>query len=167
MRRLPATGANAVRLTLEIRPCRHSVSVVSEGRRTEALRPKVGHTREDAMFPVHLQLPQNNLAAQMGAMRTWLDRYNVEPSGFSYRQGISCLVACLEFRVKRQAEAFSAWFVNHRVAAEYRRGQAPACSVAPGRPGSIVPRDLDASPWQEQLPRQSGRTDVHEQLGQQ
>jgi hypothetical protein len=119
------------------------------------------------MFPVHLQLPQKDLADQMSAMRTWLDRYNVEPLGFSYREGIGCLVACLEFRVKRQAEAFSAWFVNHRVAAEYRRGQASACSVTLGRPGSIVPRDLDASPRQEQLSRQSGRTGVHEQLGQQ
>jgi hypothetical protein len=66
--------------------------------------PKVGHPREDAIFPVHLQPPQNDLAAQMGDMRAWLDRYNVEPSGFSYREGVGCLVACLEFRVKRQAE---------------------------------------------------------------
>jgi hypothetical protein len=64
------------------------------------------------MFPVHLQLPQKDLADQMSAMRTWLDRYNVEPLGFSYREGIGCLVACLEFRVKRQAEAFSAWFLS-------------------------------------------------------
>jgi len=119
------------------------------------------------MFPVHLQLPQNDLAAQMSAIRTWLDRYNVEPLGFSYREDIGCLTASLKFRVKRQAEAFSAWFVNRRVAAEYRLGQASACSVALGMPGSIVSRDLDASPRQEQLPRQSGRTDVHEQLGRQ
>jgi hypothetical protein len=167
MRRLAATGANAGHLTREKRPCRHSVSVVSEGRRTQGLRPKVGHPREDAMFPVHLQLPLNDLAAQMRDMRTWLDRYNVEPSGFSYREGIGCLVACLEFRVKRQAEAFSAWFVNRRVPAEYQLGQASACSLALGMPGSAVPRDLDDSPRQEQLPRQSGRTDIHEQSGQQ
>ena len=160
IRRLAATGANAGHLTLEMRPCRHAVSVVSEGRRTEALRPKVGHPREDAMFPVHLRLPQNDLAAQMSAMRTWLDRQNVEVSGFSYREGNGCLVACLEFRVKRQAEAFSAWFVDRRLPAEYRLGQASAGSVALGMPGSVVPRDLDNSPRQEQLRRQSGRTDI-------
>jgi hypothetical protein len=37
------------------------------------------------MFLVHLQLPLNDLAAHMCDMRIWLDRHNIETSGFSYK----------------------------------------------------------------------------------
>ena len=111
------------------------------------------------MYRVHLQLRPNDLAAQMSDMRTWLDRHNVEPLGFSYREGIGCLVACLEFREKRQAEAFSALFVNLRAPAEYCVGQAPSRSEALGMRGSVVRRHFGDWLPQEQLPRRSGRTE--------
>ena len=111
------------------------------------------------MFLVHLQLPPNDLAAQMGDMRIWLDRHNVGTSGFSYREGIGCAMACLEFRLKCQADAFSAWFFNRGVPAKYRFGQVPARSEALSMRGSLVHRDFGDWPLPEQLHRQSGRTE--------
>jgi hypothetical protein len=96
------------------------------------------------MFLVNLQLSPNDLAAHMCDMRAWLDRHNVETSGFSYKEGIGCAVARVEFRVKRQVEAFSAWFANRMVPAGYPLGPAPARSQAQGMHGSVGSQGLKA-----------------------
>jgi hypothetical protein len=67
------------------------------------------------MFLVHLQLPLNDLAAHMCDMRIWLDRRNIETSGFSYKESSGCALVCVEFGAKRDAEAFSAWFADRGV----------------------------------------------------
>jgi hypothetical protein len=79
-------------------------------------------------------------------MRTWLDRHNVETSVFSYNEAIGVAATCLEFRMKRQAEAFSAWFADRSIPADSRLEQARVRSQArgmhrpAGRRGLVVGR---------------------------
>lgn len=58
------------------------------------------------MLFVDLWLPPHDLAAQMGYMRTWLDRHRIEASGFSLEDS----VARVAFRKKLQADAFALQF---------------------------------------------------------
>ncbi len=63
------------------------------------------------MFLVDLRIARHDLAAQMGDMRTWLDRHKVEASGFF----IKGAMARLGFRVKDEAESFALRFAGRMI----------------------------------------------------
>jgi hypothetical protein len=64
------------------------------------------------MFFIDMQLVPDDLAARMCDMRIWLDRHNVETLGFSLEGRTMVRIG---FRVKREAEAFAAWFAGREI----------------------------------------------------
>jgi hypothetical protein len=64
------------------------------------------------MFFIDMQLVPGDLAARMCEMRIWLDRHNVETSGFSLEDRTTVRIA---FRVKREAEAFAVRFAGREI----------------------------------------------------
>lgn len=91
------------------------------------------------MFFVDLLLPRHDLAEQLGEMRIWLDRHNVETSGFLLKGA----VARLAFRVKPQAEAFAVRFAGGVIAAPPIRHRRLDAAPGPRRPGD----DEADTPW--------------------
>jgi hypothetical protein len=78
------------------------------------------------MFFVDLRLPPHDLPAQMGDMRIWLDRHEVETSEFLVKGAM----ARLAFRVKPQAEAFAVRFADRMIPRPADPGQANHSATA-------------------------------------
>lgn len=60
------------------------------------------------MFFVDLRLPPRDLAAQMGDMRVWLDRHEIDTARFL----VNGAMARLGFSDRQHAEAFAARFAG-------------------------------------------------------
>ncbi len=62
------------------------------------------------MRTIVIRVPAADLAAEMAAMRKWLDEDTCEPSRFTSRRHGSVLTVCVEFNKDRDGEAFKAHF---------------------------------------------------------
>ena len=65
------------------------------------------------MRTVMIRLRAVDLAAEMAAMRTWLDEYRYEPSKFTYDQLGDTVAVCVDFNKDEEAEAFRKRFDGH------------------------------------------------------
>jgi hypothetical protein len=64
------------------------------------------------MRTVVIRLRTADLAAEMAAMRAWLDEYRYEPSKFAFDKLGNSVVVCIEFSKDKEAEAFKKRFDN-------------------------------------------------------
>lgn len=62
------------------------------------------------MRTITISMPAADLAAEMAAMRKWLDERTCEPSRFTSRRYGSVLTICVEFNKDGEGEAFKAHF---------------------------------------------------------
>jgi|HubBroStandDraft_6_1064221.scaffolds.fasta_scaffold323361_2 hypothetical protein len=62
------------------------------------------------MRTIVIRVPAADLAAEMAAMRKWLDARTCEPSRFTSRRHGSVLTVCVEFNNDGDGEAFKAHF---------------------------------------------------------
>ena len=62
------------------------------------------------MRTIKIRVPPADLAAEMAAMRKWLDERTCEPSRFISRCYGKVLTVCVEFNKDRDGEAFKAHF---------------------------------------------------------
>ena len=64
------------------------------------------------MRTIVIRVPAADLAAEMAAMRKWLDARTCEPSRFTSRRYGNILTVCVEFAKDGDGEAFRAHFDN-------------------------------------------------------
>ena len=62
------------------------------------------------MRTIIIRMPAADFAAEMAAMRKWLDEHTCEPSRFTSRRHGDVLTVCVEFNKDRDGEAFKAHF---------------------------------------------------------
>jgi hypothetical protein len=62
------------------------------------------------MRAIITRVPTADLAAEMAAMRKWLDEHTCEPSRFTSRRNGNVVTVCVEFKKHRDGEAFKTHF---------------------------------------------------------
>jgi len=62
------------------------------------------------MYTILIRVPASNLAAEMAAMRKWLDKRKCEPLAFQCNRYRNIVAVCVEFERNTEAEAFKARF---------------------------------------------------------
>jgi len=62
------------------------------------------------MYTILIRVPASNLAAEMAAMRKWLDKRKCEPLAFQCNRYRDIVAVCVEFERNTEAEAFKARF---------------------------------------------------------
>jgi hypothetical protein len=62
------------------------------------------------MYTILIRVPAGNLAAEMAAMRQWLDKRKCEPLAFRCNRYRDIVAICVEFDKNAEAEAFKTRF---------------------------------------------------------